>query len=280
MQCLLIGLLAETSVHCGATSEGGVIDLPVAREAVTRYPCIVGSGVKGALRSWAGDAGMSGTDVDKLFGKTDNAGCLLVSDARLLLLPVRSLDSSYRWVTCPYILERLSRDIQRSGAPGLANALLTQPAVDAGSYLGRSLGASLFLEERQFSHLGEVPTDILEVVSNLLPAEAAHTQTRHRLQSQCVVVHDDDFAWFADNSLPVMARNVLDDETKVSRNLWYEESLPPDTLLYLLIAERSSGALADIQPLLVEHPYLRLGGNETTGMGWFATHIFGIQGRS
>ncbi len=49
MKTLLYGMLAETSIHPGAGQSSGFVDLPVAREAATDYPVIVGSSLKGAL---------------------------------------------------------------------------------------------------------------------------------------------------------------------------------------------------------------------------------------
>ena len=50
MKAAMLGLLAETPIHPGAGRGMGVVDLPVAREAATDYPVIVGSSLKGALR--------------------------------------------------------------------------------------------------------------------------------------------------------------------------------------------------------------------------------------
>ena len=87
----------------GAGQSSGFVDLPVAREAATGYPVIVGSSYEGGVVGAARDRGwsdrMSGTH--GVFGKHDNAGGLLVSDARLLLLPVRSLTSHFMWVDLP-----------------------------------------------------------------------------------------------------------------------------------------------------------------------------------
>ena len=49
MRAAMLGLLAETSIHPGAGRSMGVVDLPVAREASTHYPVLVGSSLKGAL---------------------------------------------------------------------------------------------------------------------------------------------------------------------------------------------------------------------------------------
>ena len=128
MRSIIIGMLAETPIHPGAGRSTGFVDLPVARESITEYPVIVGSSLKGALKDrarekWPGKKTETGEkelspEVAKGFGKQDDAGSLIVSDARLLLLPVRSLTGQYKWATCPYLLERLARDIQRSGLAG------------------------------------------------------------------------------------------------------------------------------------------------------------------
>ena len=49
MHAAMLGLLAETPIHPGAGRGMGVVDLPVAREAATDYPVLVGSSLKGAL---------------------------------------------------------------------------------------------------------------------------------------------------------------------------------------------------------------------------------------
>ena len=101
MKTTMLGLLAETPIHPGSGRGMGVVDLPVAREAATDYPVLVGSSLKGALRSKmeTAKADDAKDDANTCFGAPDRAGDLLVSDARLLLLPVRSLTGSYRWAT-------------------------------------------------------------------------------------------------------------------------------------------------------------------------------------
>jgi CRISPR-associated protein Cmr4 len=92
-----------------------------------------------------------------------------------------------------------------------------------------------------------------------------------RIAGQLAVVHDDEFAWFARYALPVAERNKLHDESKISENLWYEETLPPDTVTYTLLAERDggSGSVEEIIKAVAGSPYCQFGGNETLGQGWF-----------
>src|SRR5690606_19988598 len=159
------------------------------------------------------------------FGKQESAGALIVSDARLLLLPVRSMTSAYCWVTCPHLIERALRDHRRAAAQPerlSGAAMKSVRAVARNTYLGADTG-SLYLEERQFEHAGELPAGLVELVGALMP----HDDTRGRLTGQLHVLHDDDFVWFARHGLAIAARNQLDKENKTSKNLWYEETLPP-----------------------------------------------------
>jgi len=259
----IIGLLAETYIHPGTGQATGAIDLPVARERATQYPFIPGSSMKGALLDACRGAGI---ETKRLFGEQENAGALLVSDARLLLLPVRSLSSPYVWLTCPYLIERLRRDLERAGKshkdlrrPELADE--NETALAAGS-------GELFLEERRFVIERPPPAELVSAIGALLP----HDEARARLGRQLAVVSDAAFGWFARYALPVQARNALDPETKTTKlgALWYEEALPPDTLMYLVLGERTEGAAAELAAFLAGRCYLQAGGNETVGQGWFA----------
>lgn len=243
MNSALLGLLAETPIHPGCGRSMGVVDLPVAREAATDYPLIAGSSLKGALRDKA-EAQFPEDAVKQRFGKADQAGDLLVADARLLLLPVRSLTGAYRWLTCPHLLERFRRDLARAGLTPLPPTLDVEP----GSALTSGSG-HLFLEERQFRIQSPAEADATALVSALKPL-LAHVASGKRLAKQLAILHDDDFAWFVRYGLPIQARNELDkDGSKKSTNLWYEETLPPDTVMYSLVIARQSDSISFLQTL-------------------------------
>ena len=261
MRTAMLGLLAETPIHPGAGRGMGVVDRPVAREAATDYPVLVGSSLKGALRDKTDENSRT-----ERFGDQERAGDLLVSDARLLLLPVRSLTGAYRWATCPHLVERYVRDCARAGRPTKSPARLD---VKKGEVLTSGSG-DLFLEERQFRIGGEPASELTHAITPLL----LHQETRDRLHAQIAVLHDDNFPWFVRYGLSIQARNSLKDETKKSENLWYEETLPPDTVLYALITGRSDTALDTLDSLFPDgDPYLQAGGNETVGQGWFAVSL-------
>lgn len=271
METMILGLLAETFIHPGSGRTGGAIDLPVAREAATDYPYMAGSSLKGALRDRY-EQKFSKNQSEILFGKQDNAGRILVSDARLLLLPVRSLTGAYKWATCPHLLERYARDRNRCGLNGGSLASEDQFSTDVlgpKSYLGAGgSDRKLYLEERGFQHAGELPDGLAELLGELIQ----HQQTRNRLPGQMVILNHSDFTWFARYGLAVQARNKLK-ENKISDNLWYEESIPPDTLMYAVLAGRQDDTLSEISKAFDGYAYLQAGGNETVGHGWFAVQM-------
>lgn len=266
---ILIGLMARTPVHVGIGQATEGVDLPVARERVTHWPFVPGSGVKGAFRVWACEQAELGNDVKELFGHEGadsgddgNAGGLMFSDARLLLLPVRALVKGCRWLTAPGLVRRLMQDMERAGqTPGFA-----APEVAGGKYLGADSDDWLGLEEREFEKAGEVPDDLITALAPITGEDEAW------LTERLVILHDDDFVWFARYALPVAARNRLDENKRVKDGaLWYEESLAPETCLYTLVGERKPGALGTFTPGLAHKPalHVQMGGNETIGQGWF-----------
>jgi len=280
----LLGLFTETSLHAGAGQALGVIDLPIQREAHTHWPCVYGSAVKGALRARAEGSALE--DIELIFGQADlvagksseYAGALAVGDARLLLLPVRSLTTHFRWVTCPAALRRLQRDAARLGIAELT--AFTVPEVDGETALLAEAvnSGQLFLEEYRFEVREADLGAIVAALAQLMPEVVGNV-----LSKQFAIVADDHFRHLAEQATPVNAHVRLDANKTVARGaLWYEETLPPETLLYVglnAVNARKPGSelAADAvmarlrETLFGAHPYLQLGGNETVGMGWCRT---------
>ena len=294
MKSTIIRLLAETHVHPGVGQSMGALDLPVARERTTDFPFIPGSGVKGAFRVWASEmAKMPDKDVETLFGsaadeahgqqETGNedgtagesgdkdeekgAGTALFSDARLLLLPVRCLSDAFKWVTCPMLLNRFARDCKRAGLG--EKTALNNVSVSDGHYLGKDTrDKPLRLEEREFSFADDIGDTIINALKDM--ADEAH------LKQRLVILSDKDFTWFARYALPIMARNKLDENKRVDGGaLWNEETLAPDTVMYVLLGERKDGAVKKLAEKIGETPYIQMGGNETIGQGWFEMKVLG-----
>jgi CRISPR-associated protein Cmr4 len=275
----LIGLWAETSIHAGAGSSVDGVDLPIQRESHSGWPCIFGSSVKGALRAKAEDKmGEKDPSIASVFGPdsssdkaSEHAGALLVSDARLLLLPVRSLTSHFKWVTCPAILQRLKRDAERLG---IVQPITVPEIKEAFTALTATTEKNdLFLEEYRFTTETEDLNELIKVLQRLsaIPAED--------LKQQLVIIHNDQFNYLAKYATSVTPHIAIENDKKVVKKgaLWYEETLPPESILYLALSahkSRVSDVPAEVilhhitKGLFTDSPYLQLGGNETLGMGW------------
>ena len=228
----IMGMLTETNLHPGTGQVVGAIDLPVAREKTTDYPVIVGSSLKGALLDSAKQhqkAGLVDINTEKVFGSPDQAGAIAVTDGRLLLLPVRSLNSHYKWVTCPYLLERYQRDCRLARVPAEKADLQSLINLKQGEAAAAEKGW-LYLEDSHFEIITTDLTPIAETIASLIK----HPSVKQRLFENLVVVNDNEFAFFARYALAVSAQSIR--RSKISQNLWYEETIPPDTLFYTLFS--------------------------------------------
>lgn len=285
----ILGMISETPVHLGIGQMDGAIDLPIARESATNIPHAPGSSVKGALLETARERAV--TNYKKIFGgdgnqsqngeeKTESAaGTVQFGEMRLLLLPVRSLNGFFKWVTCPYIIERYFKDRKR-----VLNISSEHIADIAREHVLCAGEGPVYLEERLFQI--DANDEVLGQIAGQLEAAIPCELARAKLQERLAIVSNEDFAWFVEHAIPVVARNVLQDSdearkenddipTKISKNLWYEEHLPADTVMTLTLVNRSGGNDTDqlVKDLFFDgeqaQPYFRIGGNETTGQGWF-----------
>lgn len=278
MKTAILGLHAETSIHAGAGSALDVIDLPIQREAHSNWPCVFGSAVKGALRAAAG----KGENTNLVFGLENAnadayAGALLVGDARLLLLPVRSLTSHFKWITCPAALQRYQRDAERMGKP----LDFVVPKIAGEMQALATIAGEVFLEEYRFGVKAENLQDIISALAQL----SSVAGFAEALQKQLLILSDDDFTFLVKHAVPVTPHIAINSETKAVKTgaLWYEETLPPETLLYVCLAANDArkkdsvlaadAVLQTVQNMFSSKPYLQLGGNETVGMGWCSVKV-------
>src|SRR5690606_27382015 len=229
-------LHALSPLHAGTGHTPDIIDLPTARMKATGIPFLPGSSIKGVLR----DARRS-TDREKteaVFGPSDDpathAGALVVGDARLLALPVRSFRGTFAWVTSPLLLTLAKRDLDETS--------LAVPTID-----GR--GARL-ANGSACIHNGKLYLEDLDLTATEAAEATAWAQRLAPLASpgddiftkRFAIVDDDTMAFLWETATQVDARVRLDESTRTVADgaLWLQESLPPETLLIgLLAADRS-----------------------------------------
>ena len=284
MKTELLGLYAETSIHAGANGSTSVIDLPIMREAHTGWPCVFGSAMKGAMRAKAEKDNLEKQKLFTIFGPdtnnaSDHAGSVAVGDARLLLLPVRSLTSHFKLVTCPSLLRRAFNDAKRVGKATPDGVLKTIDAAglteDSALQVGKA--GVLYLEEFQCK---TQETDLAALVTWLAGFVPTEEDFANRLNHQLVIVHDDLFAHLAQHATPVSPHIAINNETKVVKDgaLWYEENLPAESVLWGMLAfspSRSSNSSDSAQDMQTKfktcfsqpEQLMQLGGKHTVGRG-------------
>lgn len=279
---------ALSSVHAGTGQGIDAIDLPIARERSTSLPLIPGSSLKGCLRDQARAEGRDLSEINTIFGpekgKEDArgyAGSISVSDGQILLLPVRSLAGTFVWTTSPYVLARLKRDAQSCGitTPELPAAPQDQDALVAdASVLLDNLGNRLVLEEYDFAGKSDpkVQTWAAWLAKSIFPA-AEDGAFREALQKRLVILSDRAFFGLTRTATEIQAHIAISHNTGTVEDgaLWYQESLPAETVLVGLLRgakPRSGGpALTDadvVNKALPTSARLQIGGKAGTGQGW------------
>jgi CRISPR-associated protein Cmr4 len=275
----LMFLHALTSLHPGAGTALGTVDLPVQRERHTGWPVIPGSSLKGVLRDACREVvaqeslkakqknepyewkewteALKKADKDSqvvcafggAVGEVDSnspMGALSICDARILLFPVRSLCGLFAWVTCPAALKRFARDLEIGGIKGkfkLPQLNLpneTSAIVPQDSCVLMN-GNRVVLEEYDFT--ATKAPDLTPVTSFLSECIGGLDNLPGRL----VVLRDDFFTYFVRNATEVSARIALEYSTKTVREgaLFYQEMLPPETVFYSLVHVGIPRGLAD-----------------------------------
>jgi len=281
-------LHALSPLHPGTGQGTGVIDLPIAREKATGIPYLPGSSVKGTLRDSGliGDTSEQGKALKKRFfgpdteGADEHAGAAQFADARLLLLPVRSLRGTFAYVTSPYLLRRLSRDATDVGdaSPTIIPPTGVKQALLSGSALLYQ-GKQVVLEDLDLD--GEQHDSAVAWAKWIGERAFAEQPERDLLNGRLCIVHDDLLSFLLTTATEVIARVRLQPNQKTVANgaLWYEEALPAETLLSGLILAQKVGSykpeevLRDLAP--VNGRTLQFGGKATVGRGLCRVQIAG-----
>jgi CRISPR-associated protein Cmr4 len=283
-------LHALSPLHAGTGQAVDVIDLPIARQRATGLPFVPGSSVKGVLR----DACPDDTTRAVVFGPEtlnagDHAGALVVSDARLLALPVRAFRGTFAWVTSPLLLALARRDLQALGSGKLPARDPVPPApagVEPGTVRGARVGAgslnlhgngepaTLYLEDLDLPAVADGPDGAASKWAEFLAEHVAGDQPE-LFTRRFAVVDDETMTFLWETATQVDARVQLTPARTVKPGaLWWEESLPPETLLVgTLLATRGMKPGHALEPEAVleaavpAERSLQFGGKATVGRG-------------
>jgi CRISPR-associated protein Cmr4 len=299
-------LFCETPLHVGTGSDLGIIDLPIQRERHTGFPKIESSSVKGSLReafernhnqhpvSGAGyqelvhrTFGFDGSNEHELtkegnfFAEKKSrefTGCISVTDARLILFPVKSQTGVFAWITCPRVANRFINEI-REYCPEIDTTALDYVSENTtGMKSTVRLGnGEVALEEYVFPGIDE--SKKVEQLGAFLAGNLFNNPEDYwaaKLSKDIVVLTDDDFADFVQFSTEVITRNKIDNETGTVTDtaLFTIEFLPSESLLYSLVMFapefRKNGLTQDDVTKffnLNQPAVFQIGGNASLGKG-------------
>ncbi|MBO4684062.1 MAG: type III-B CRISPR module RAMP protein Cmr4, partial [Desulfovibrio sp.] len=197
---------------------------------------------------------------------------LVFTDARLLCLPIRSFYGTFAWVSSPFCLERFKRDMgldlpipkpQKNGASVTKTCLLH--AKD---------DAKVYLEDLD---LAAAPDEDAGALAAAIAAQifADDPDWQEAFKERFTVVDDDVFTFLCEAGTEVTPHiRVREDTGVVARGaLWYEETLPVETILTGQVWCDKVYAVKDVSQTDLFERYchgvlpLQMGGKASTGKG-------------
>ena len=295
----LFYLLAVTPLHPGVgRAEGAHVDLPVQRDEFD-MPVIWSSSVKGAVRSAIAQRVKIGVgklsqcqndDCRKYFAAfgpeaaseevSEYAAAAAFLDAKLLMIPARSLRGVWLYATTPHMLRVFHTYREAAGLDGGDEILKIADEVNAagkafvssGDFLvdGRLVINELFID-------AAIRGDLAGKVEGLLPEGLRRELARVRGRLEVAVVPDEYGLDVVRRSLIVQYRVRLDRATKTVAEgaLWSEEYVPQFAVFVsALICKKPKAkgldfGAADVCNFVKEKlgAAFELGGKETIGKG-------------
>jgi len=237
-------ITAKTNLHVGDESGStfSVIDKAIQRDPLTSIPCINSSSLKGAIKEFCVNnldeetslniKNLFGSDVDAT-GKANHndsqKGSAIFFDAKLLLMPQQNDTDLFHYTTSEKVIELMNQKI----------ALFDKKDKEAE-------------KEKQNKKVEET---LKKVKSKIKYEKDITTVTFEKFKESC-----------SDDNLPIIARNVL--ENGESKNLWYEQVLPAETVFYAIIREDGEDLKNALNGKLVQ-----IGANATIGYGYCKFNI-------
>lgn len=295
-------LQAITPLHVGMGRGVGIVDLPVQRDALG-IPTIFASSLKGPLRTSFDRRVNEKVCTNIIFGPREGrdedyyTGAFNPLDAKLLLIPIRSLIGVYTLTTSPILLSKfvtyleVSHDINE-GVKDLLDAL--KKIIDEANNLGKdAVIVSNNAKGKISLNINGKDSVILADEFKLSLKESSTLGELAKLLNlkedwRLIVVHDDLMInSLIERGLLRRTRVALDSKTKRVNEgaLWTEEDIPPQTILYTIFfysnprtntdtckalsQSDASGVkkLFEQNILPNDQGYMIFGGHETIGRG-------------
>ncbi len=252
-----------TNLHMGDIGSAvNIIDKSVQKDAVTEYPTIYATSLKGALRNAAApyNAAQSEEKINlkTVFGDTNADGAwkgkYRFNDAHLLFYPIRSDHRPYYLAVSPMLLEQALQIMEIAGkmekAIEIIEAFKEQRETDK-LYVSGVTGDVL---------VGNIFVGVNENAEDVNAAKALLGLFNIKNEPGLLYLSDWEMSEHLEQ-LPVIARNQLNNG--ISANLWYEEFVPRKTVFLTLISRECEDTGFD---KMLKEPF-QMGANATVGYG-------------
>ncbi len=323
-------LICETPLHVGSGSDLGIVDLPIQRERHTNFPKIESSSLKGALREAFESAFKSKTftkpddndvKIQRVFGfddgslseaqktqlkthfknskneeQTQFSGALALTDARLLLFPVKSLYGVFAWITCPRVIKKFIADLELAGISTEFSTVDFEQEKDKTTSKAEILKTNgtkkqAYLEEFVFTLIQDIEKDnnvdkLAKWLKETLFSASDTSYWASKIEKDIIIVSDENFRDFVTLATEVITRTKIDNSTGTVQTgaLFSEEYLPSESVLYSLAMFsdefRSSNPLLSNEVktffesgLTANNNIVQIGGNATLGKGIVKTKL-------
>lgn len=254
-----------TNLHMGDIGSAvNIIDKSVQKDAVTEYPTIYATSLKGALRNAAAlyNAALYNAaqiqneekiNLQNVFGDTNADGAwkgkYRFNDAHLLFYPIRSDHRPYYLAVSPMLLEQALQIMEIAGN--------TDAITTIEKFKGKETDKLYVSDEN-----GEV------LVGNISVGVNENADAAKELLGLFNIENEPGLLYLSDQEmsehleqLPVIARNQLNNG--ISANLWYEEFVPRKTVFLTLISRECEDTGFD---KMLKEPF-QMGANATVGYG-------------
>jgi len=250
----------HTNMHVGSGDANfDLIDNQIQRDAITGYPTIHSSSLKGALKEYCKyrhDESEAKNFMAHIFGDEKQSGKVRFIDAHLLGIPMRSDTKPYYICTSPKAILEFVESAKLFG--------ISIEEIQELEKFGRYTGANAAIGSG---------TATIETIDAQANSGINFAVLERYIGSPAAIVPDKEFEKLL-KDLPVIARNQLDNGE--SKNLWYEEVLPRKSRLWTIISEpthlhHNDTKLANhfrrFREYLTDDEMIQIGANASVGYG-------------
>lgn len=241
-----------TNLHVGSGDINyNIIDNEVEKDAVTGYPIIHSSGVKGALREHASKNQFKDNESESaevaIFGQKSGKGDVATGtykflDANIISRPMRVINGEI--ASIPVIaIDAINDFLHKITAFGCNPFDIEE--IDMPDFKGNRFLSNVSNVSVEGESTGDVPQEIAQQLAKLKDIIGEKYAIAERIN---------------DYDLPVVARNQLDNGE--SKQLWYEEVVPHGSVFYTLIITPNVKMELDLSDII------HIGAHETIGCGF------------